>query len=59
MERVNQRPTQAWPGLGEQVDRLHHAGMGSRVEIVDPVADLVDEVDLLLLGRHLTEYSFR
>ena len=50
--RGRPRPAQARPGLGEHVDGLHHSGVGGLVQAGDPVAYLVDEVDLLLRSIH-------
>ena len=45
MDRVDQRPAESWAGLGEQVESLHDTRMGYWIKAVDPVPDLVYEVD--------------
>ena len=45
-------PAEAGADVGEGVDGLHHARVGGVVEGVDPVAYLVDDVDLPLARRH-------
>ncbi|GLY01354.1 hypothetical protein Acsp01_17330 [Actinoplanes sp. NBRC 101535] len=59
MNRVDQRPAESRPDLGQQVEHLHHALVCSSVEIVDPVADLIDEEDVPFIGRNPAEYSER
>jgi hypothetical protein len=41
---VDQWSAESWTGLGEKIDGLHNPGVGRRIEAVDLVADLVDEV---------------
>jgi hypothetical protein len=50
MDRVDEWAAGA--EVGEGVDSLHGPPMGGLVERVDPVADLVDDVDLPLARRH-------
>ncbi len=51
-DQIRLRGIEARPGLGEHVDGLHHSGVGGLVQGGDPVAYLVDEVDLPLLSIH-------
>ena len=44
----DERPAEAGADVGEGVDGLHHARVGGVVEGVDPVAYLVDDVDLAI-----------
>jgi len=46
-------------GIGEGVDGLDDPAVGSRVEGVEPVADLVHDVDVLLAVDHGGGYSDR
>jgi hypothetical protein len=43
---------EAGSGFGEGVDGLHDSGVGGVVEGVDPVADLVHDVDLPVRRGH-------
>ena len=59
MDGVDQWASQAWPGFGEGVDGVHDAGVGGGVQLVDPVADLVRDVDLPVTVRHTDECTDR
>ena len=48
MDGVYEWSAEAGADVGEGVDGLHDAGVGGVVEGVDPVAYLVDDVDLPL-----------
>lgn len=52
MDRVNQRTAEAGPGLGERVDGLDHPGVRGGVEAIEPLQDLVGDVDLPLTEVH-------
>ena len=49
---VDETSSEAGADVGEGVDGLHDARVGGVVEGVDPVADLVDDVDLPLARPH-------
>ncbi len=46
MDRVDQRTAETGPGLGKRVDGLDHLGVCGGVEAIEPLSDLVRDVDL-------------
>jgi hypothetical protein len=59
VDGVDQWSAETWSDLGQGVDGLHDPGVGRVVERVDPVANLVHDVDLPLAGRHDDECTDR
>lgn len=52
MDRVDQRTAEAGTGLGQRVDGLDHPGVCGGVETIEPLSDLVRDVDLPFTEVH-------
>lgn len=54
MDRVDQWAPQARSGFREGVDGLHDSSVSGGVQVVEPVAHLVRDIDLPFAVRHRT-----